>query len=227
MQENTVVALYDTFRSAKEAVTEIVQAGGSRDHIAMLANDSTGDHPPLSINPAWAREEFDTDSTSQSGIVTGAELGIGVGGILGFLVGIGTIAIPGIGPLIALGTWASVAAGATAGGVVGGVIGALTDRGVSDEDAHLYAEGLRRGGTLVTMVVPADQVDKMTQIFKKHGAVDIEKRNAHWTAEGWVSFDPDAEPLTPEQIAAAKARAAGHEAEHHQAVKSYPTPGGA
>jgi hypothetical protein len=189
MREKTVVALYDHFENAKSAVAEMIGAGAARDTIALLANTSTGDHPALSLNPAFAREEFDTDSSAQSGIVTGAEVGVGLGGLMGFLIGISSVAIPGIGFLIAAGTWATVAAGAAAGGAVGAIVGALTDHGVSDKDAHLYAEGLKRGGTLITAVVPEDHVAAMTEICKKHGAIDIEDRVAPWNAEGWVSFE--------------------------------------
>jgi hypothetical protein len=188
MREKTVVALYDHFRDAEAAVAEAVQAGAARDKVALLANTSSGDHPALALNPAFAREEFDADSTAQSGLVTGAEVGIGLGGLLGFLAGISSVAIPGIGFLIAAGTWATVAAGAAAGGAVGAIVGALTDHGVSDKDAHLFAEGLKRGGTLITLVVAEDQVPAMTAIFKKHGAVDTEDRIAPWNAEGWISF---------------------------------------
>jgi hypothetical protein len=191
MREKTVVALYELFDGAKAAVGELIEAGVGRDKIALLANSSSGDHPALSLNPAFAREQFEADSTEQSAVVTGAEVGIGVGGVLGFLLGISTVAIPGLGFLLAAGTWATVAAGAATGGALGAVIGALTDHGVSDKDAHLYAEGLKRGGTLVTVVVPESEVAAMTAIFKRHQAVDIEDRAAPWNAEGWVGFEHD------------------------------------
>jgi hypothetical protein len=66
------------------------------------------------------------------------------------LAGLGLLAIPGLGPVVAAGWLASTALGAVAGGAAGGLIGALTAAGVSQEDAHVSAEGIRRGGTLVT-----------------------------------------------------------------------------
>ena len=69
---------------------------------------------------------------------------------IGATVGLGIIAIPGIGPVVAVG-WPSKAVFAAAGGVAGGVLGALTEAGVSEEDAQAYAEGVRRGGTLLTV----------------------------------------------------------------------------
>lgn len=224
MREMTVVALYDEFADAKAAMDDLVQAGVAKDQISLLANGSSTHHPGLLSNPAYAREDMEKpESDATSGLGLAVEIGAGLGGILGLLVGVGTITIPGIGPLIAAGAWVAVAAGAAVGGIAGGVVGWMTDRGVSDDDAHLYAEGLRRGGTLITAHVPEGDVEKTTQLFKARGAVDIEKRGAAWRAEGWVSFDPESRPLTAAEIAALREReaAAGHEAEHHHQVRHY------
>ena len=192
MREKTVIALYDHFDDAKKAVAGLLAADVPSGKIALLANDSTGDHPALSINPAYAREQFDMDSQAQSPIFLGAEVGVGLGGVLGFLAGVSTIAIPGLGFLLAAGTWATVAAGATAGGVIGAVGGSLVRHGVSSADAHLYAEGLKHGGTLLTCTVDDGKVTEVTGIFKAHNPVDIEERAADWTAEGWVSLEGSA-----------------------------------
>jgi hypothetical protein len=225
MSEKTIVALYDRFEDANAALADIVQAGADREKISMLANH-VGTGTALVVNPSFAREDICTDTDSQSGVVTGAEVGLGLGGILGLLATIGTVAIPGIGPLIAIGAWATIAAAAAAGGIVGGIIGAFTDRGVTDADAHLYAEGLKRGGTLVTVIAPSDLIDRVTQIFKDHHAVDIEKRGKAWTAEGWVSFDPAGHPLSEADIDAARSSCTGHEADHHSAIRHYFHPAG-
>jgi hypothetical protein len=227
MRDTTIVALLDRFEDAQAAIADIVSAGTPRDKISLLANDSTGKHPGLIGNPAFAREELDEKSEEQPHALVGAEVGFGLGGVLGLLVGAGTIAIPGIGPLIAAGIWATIGAGAVGGGVVGGIIGALTEHGISEKDAHLYAEGLRRGGTLVTVRAAVDAYDGIAQILKNHGAVDVEKRGASWTAEGWLSFDPAAGSLPPEQIAALKAETENDTVEHPHHVRHYFNPAGA
>ncbi len=226
MQNKTVVALYDHFENAKAAVGDVIQAGAARDRISLLANDSRGDHPPLQGNPGFARQEVDTDTDRQPGVVVGAEVGLGVGGVLGLLAGVGTLAIPGIGPLVAVGAWAVAAAGAATGGVLGGIIGALTDHGITDKDAHLYAEGLRRGGTLVSAVVTEEQVDQVTEIFKRHGGVDIDKRGESWVAEGWVSFDITAPALSPVEVVAARKKSAALKdtADTPKAIRHYNHP---
>ena len=80
----------------------------------------------------------------------GAGIGAAVGGVGGLLTGLGLMAIPGVGPVVAAGWLAATAAGAVTGaavgGAAGGIIGGLTDAGVSEDDAHVYAEGVRRGG---------------------------------------------------------------------------------
>ncbi len=227
MAEKTIVALFDSFEAATAAVNDILQAGTAPERISLLANDTEGRHPPtLMSNPAFAREDVVEEESEQSHTAVGAEVGLGLGGVLGLLAGAGAIAIPGIGPLIAAGTWATIAAGAAAGGGVGGIIGALTEHGIIDKDAHLYAEGLRRGGTLVTVKVPEDQIEAIAKLFKTHGAIDIEKRSAAWVAEGWVSFDPNANPLTPAERAAL-ASGANDTVEHHHHVRHYFHPGSA
>ena len=85
-----------------------------------------------------------------TGTATGASLGTVLGGGAGLLAGLGMLAIPGLGPVVAAGWLASTLVGAGVGAAAGGVVGALTDAGVSHEDAHAYAEGINRGGTLVT-----------------------------------------------------------------------------
>jgi hypothetical protein len=191
MREKTIVALYDHYVDAKAATAAIIQAGAAANRIAHLANDSNGDHPALSINPAYAREQFDEDSTRQSRFITLGEVGIGLGLILGFLAYISPVEIPGIAALAAHGAWVPVTILAVIGGVIGVIIGLLTDHGVSGKDAALYTEGLKRGGTLVTTVVDEGIAGKITEALKGHSAVQVEERPGDWSAEGWVSLDVD------------------------------------
>ena len=96
MSQKVIVALYDHYADARAAVSDIMQAGIPGGDIALLANDSNGDHPGLSINPAFAREQFDEDSQKQSRFITLGEVGIGLGGLLGLLLTtISPVPIPG------------------------------------------------------------------------------------------------------------------------------------
>lgn len=223
MTDKTVVALYDRFADAREAVAASLAAGASPDRVTLFANSAAGDHPTLATNPSYAREEYTQDSEKQPGAVTGAEFGLGLGGAAGIVLATTAVVIPGIGPLAAFGTWAVAAAAAGAGGIVGGIVGALASHGVTSDDAHLFAEGVRRGATLSAIVVDESLVDQITRIAKTHGAVDIGKRGADWIAEGWVSFDLDGHPLTAEELRLVRERedAAGHAADHHHAIRHY------
>jgi hypothetical protein len=115
------------------------------------------------------------------------------------LAGLGVLAIPGLGPVIAGGWLFAAAIGATAGAGVGaaagGLIGALTGAGVPEADAHVYAEGVRRGGALVTVRVDADGVDIASAVLREAKGVDIADRRRLYENEGWRGFDesnPDA-----------------------------------
>ena len=112
----------------------------------------------------------------------------------------GVIAIPGIGPLVAAGVLATTLVGAAGGSLVGGLLGALTDHGVDERDAHVYSEGVRRGGTLVTVRADDTRVDEAERILNDQRPVDIAARRKHYTEAGWSEYDPKAPGYTAEQI---------------------------
>ena len=102
------------------------------------------------------------------------------GGGTGLLAALGVIAIPGIGPLVAAGVLATTLVGAAGGSLVGGLLGALTDYGVDEKDAHVYSEGVRRGGTLVTVRADDARVGEAERILNDQRPVDIAARRKHY-----------------------------------------------
>jgi uncharacterized membrane protein len=118
----------------------------------------------------------------------------------GLLVGLAALAIPGIGPVIAAGPIAAAVAGAGIGAATGGIIGALIDLGVDEDYAGYYAEGVRRGGTLVTAHVEENMADRVAGILDDYDPVNLDTRVNRWQEEGWTSYDPQSEPYTTEQI---------------------------
>jgi hypothetical protein len=128
----TVTGLFDNYEAAKDAVARLENAGFPSDDISIVSH----------------HRDDDSESNAGSGAGVGAGLGAAVGGAGGLLTGLGFMAIPGVGPVVAAGwlaaTLTGAVGGAVVGGVVGGLIGALTESGVSEEDAHLYAEGVLR-----------------------------------------------------------------------------------
>ncbi len=188
----TVTGLFDTHHDAAEAVRALRDAGVRSEDISLVANNAEG----------HAVEDDATDDVAE-GAGAGAGIGALLGGAGGLLAGLGALAIPGVGPLIAGGWLLSTAigavAGAAVGGAAGGLIGALTAAGVSESEAHVYAEGVRRGGTLVTARVEDSQADAADAILHQ-GRVDISARRADYETEGWERFDEDAPAYTPEQV---------------------------
>jgi hypothetical protein len=124
----------------------------------------------------------------------------------GLLASLGLIAIPGIGPLVAAGVLATTLAGAAAGAVGGGLIGALVDYGVSDDEAHVYAENLRRGGTLVSVRADESRLNDAELIMQRFTPVDVRERESTYRGEGWTGYNPDAPVYTPEEREAERRR---------------------
>jgi len=129
------------------------------------------------------------------GTAAGAGIGAVVGGLGGLLVGLGALAIPGIGPVIAAGPIVAALAGAGVGAVTGGVIGALVDLGIPEESAHEYAESVRRGNVLVAAQVADNRADEATRIMQRQGLVDIKREAEGWRSSGWKGFDANATPV--------------------------------
>src|SRR6187551_1826957 len=132
----TVSRVYDSYAQAREGVRALEAAGVPASDISLVANKH------VSAEHADVNEVSDT--------AKGAGIGGVLGGGAGLLAGLGLLAIPGLGPVVAAGWLAATAVGAAAGAATGGIVGALTQAGVSEADAHSYAEGIRRGGTLVS-----------------------------------------------------------------------------
>lgn len=141
-------------------------------------------------------------------------VGAVVGGAGGLLAGLGMLAIPGVGPVVAAGwlvsTLAGAATGAVAGGAAGGIIGSLTDAGVDEDDAHVYAEGIRRGSTLVSARVEDDQAIIAQAIINDSAPVDVSARRARYREEGWERFDDTSPDLTLDEIARERERLRGY-----------------
>jgi hypothetical protein len=178
--DTTVVALFDDMSTAEKAVHELENLGFSRDHISLMAANRGADDGGASTGSA------------ADGAAAGAGIGAVLGGLAGLLVGIGALAIPGIGPIIAAGPLAAALGGAGIGAAAGGVIGALVDAGIPEEQAQYYAEGVRRGGTLVTVNASEGMADRATNVLNRYGPVDINQRAASWRQSGWSGFDEDA-----------------------------------
>jgi len=191
----TIVALYDDFAAAQRATQELVANGVDRANISLVANDVAGEYGQYVNDPDATPVTVAADTTA-----VGAGTGAVIGGIGGLLVGLGALAIPGIGPIIAAGPLVSALVGAGVGAVTGGLVGALTGLGIPEAEAGYYAEGVRRGGVLVTAQVPEDSVNWAMDILDRYNPVDIEERVGLWKQRGWSNFDPNAPSYTVDSL---------------------------
>ena len=197
---STISRLYDDYDTAALAVADLERAGVPHSDISIVASNAEGwyDRDGTSRRVDHDRDHDGVDDRVE-GARTGAGIGAALGGTAGLLAGLGLLAIPGLGPVVAAGWLASMAAVAVAGGATGGIIGALTQTGVSEDDAHVYAEGVRRGGTLVTAKIPDADRARFEAILDR-SAVDIRNRASMWEKSGWTRFDANAPHYTAEEI---------------------------
>ena len=111
---------------------------------------------------------------SPEGATVGAGGGALLGGALGWLVGIGSLAIPGLGPFIAAGPIMAALAGAGVGGTVGGVAGALIGSGIPEYEAKRFEGRLKDGGYLLSVHCDnSEWTDKAKELLKRTGAENI------------------------------------------------------
>src|ERR1700747_2596196 len=191
----TISRLYDNHNDAQQAVRRLESAGVPHSDISIVANNSDS---WFNTDKKVDRDRDGVDDRAE-GAGKGAGIGAGLGGAAGLLAGLGLLAIPGLGPVVAAGWLASTALGAAAGAATGGFVGALTQAGISDEEAPLYAEGIRRGGTLVSARVPDADRARLEAILNQ-SAINLRDRSAAWQKAGWKTFDPASKPYDADQV---------------------------
>jgi len=184
MATRTVVRMFDDREHALQAVRELERAGFTQDEVSLMAAGDIG----TTATSASTGTSIGTTTAHETGSSadTGAAIGTILGGGAGLMAGIGAMAIPGLGPIVAAGWLVAVLTGAGAGAAAGGLLGSLVKSGVDETDAHTYAEGIRRGGTLVSVRGSESRVDEAEQILAGHPAVDVAARAADWRAGGWT-----------------------------------------
>ena len=175
----TISRMYENYSDAAATVHDLEEAHLPGHDISLVAN--AGAHGRASTDSRPAHETH-----SGTGAATGAGIGAALGGGVGLLAGIGSLAIPGIGPIVAAGWLVATLAGAGVGAASGGLIGALTGAGVSKEEAEVYDEGVRRGGSLVTVRVPDNEVPRVQAILNKRSSTDWQARRSEYESAGWT-----------------------------------------
>jgi hypothetical protein len=196
----TICRLYESYPEAVEVVQALEVADVPSEDISIISNnsddwfgsDKSGTGPDTEARSAEAKPAVAqaaatraaTDSRSmrlESGLL-GAAIGAATGTAGTLLGSLALLAIPGVGPAVG------------AGWLLG-----LMAAGVSEADAQVYAEGVRRGGSLVTARVQPGDINRVEAAMER-GAVDIEQRGADYRGSGWRTFNPAAAPYTADQV---------------------------
>ena len=188
----TITRLFDNYSDATTAVRELEALGIPHDNISIVANNVHGKHGAVAKG-----------AVDHGDVERGAGTGAVVGGVGGLLAGLGLLAIPGLGPIVAAGWLAATAVGAgigaAGGAATGGIIEVLKNSGHTDTEAHVYSEGVRRGGTLVSAKVSDDEAGSAEAILEGK-SVNLVAREKAYRENGWTSFDVDAPAYTADEI---------------------------
>ena len=173
--------IYKTQAGAEQAVDALKQAGFRNTDISALLPENEG-------TKDFAHEK---NTKAPEGAATGAGTGAVVGGTLGWLAGIGALAIPGLGPFIAAGPIMAALAGAGVGGTVGGLTGALVGMGIPEYEAKRYEGRVKEGGILLSVHCDSsDWTKKAKDILERTGAEDVSS-----TGEASADFSKSDKPM--------------------------------
>lgn len=153
-----------TVEQAETIVQELKQSGFTSNDISALLPDKRG-------TKDFAHEH---NTKAPEGATTGGIAGLGVGAAVGWLAGIGALAIPGVGPFIAAGPIMAALGGAAVGTAAGGIVGALVGLGIPEFEAKRYDAKIREGNILISVhTEDGDQRDTAKEVFKRNHAEDI------------------------------------------------------
>lgn len=162
--QRVVYCIAKTRQQVETIVEQLRILGFSNDDISVLLPNRSGTRD-------FAHEQH---TKAPEGASAGGAAGMGIGAILGWLAGIGTIAIPGAGPFIAAGPIMAALGGAAVGGATGGIIGALVGMGIPEYEAKRYAGKLQGGNILVSVHTDdAEERSRAKKIFEQNGGEDI------------------------------------------------------
>ena len=163
--KNTAVfGIYATRVAVENAVDMLKMEGYRNTDISVLFPENVG------------TKDFATEKHTKApeGATTGAGTGVVIGGALGWLAGIGALAIPGLGPFIAAGPIMAALAGAGVAGAVGGIVGALVGMGIPEYEAKRYEGRIKSGGILLSVHCDnSEWTKKAKELLERTGAEDI------------------------------------------------------
>jgi len=162
----TVVGVFDDFTAAINTLPDLVAEGFPREALSAVTPDS--------------KREYEQYLNTKADRPVAEEAGVGavLGGLGGFLLSLGALTIPGIGPIVAAGPLFTALAGALVGAEAGTLMGVLHGMGVPDYEAKAHADRVREGNTLVVIHAEENMVERAQAILRQHRALNIEQRSA-------------------------------------------------
>lgn len=164
MSHKSIYAIAISEGQANQILDSLIAAGFSSNDISVLFPDKDSTHQ-------FAHEKH---TKAPEGAVVGASAGGVLGGTLGLLAGIGALAIPGVGPLIAAGPLLAALSGVAAGATAGGVAGALVGLGTPELEAKRYENRIAEGNLLISVhAESSEEVERAKEVLKNAGAEDI------------------------------------------------------
>jgi hypothetical protein len=162
--KTAVFGIYPAYTSVENGVAALKAGGFNNQDISVLFPEGSG-------SKDFAHEK---GTKAPEGASAGAGTGAVLGGAMGWLVGIGALAIPGLGPFIAAGPIMAALAGAGVGGAVGGITGALIGMGIPEYEAKRYEGRVKDGGILLSVHCDTSEWKKRAkEILERTGAQDI------------------------------------------------------
>jgi hypothetical protein len=163
-KKTAVLGIYSSATEAERAVDTLVNEGFSNADVSVLMSDNQG-------SKDFAHEK---NTKAPEGTTAGVATGGAIGGTLGLLAGIGALAIPGVGPLIAAGPIMGALAGLGVGGAVGGIVGALVGMGIPEFEAKRYERRVKDGNVLLSVHChTSEDIARAKETLKRTGAADI------------------------------------------------------
>ena len=201
-----ICRLYDSYADANRVVIGLEAAGIAPSETSLISNNSdTWCRPGNACNVVPLRKQGASRDTATSGKFESAAVGGAIGATAATAASLVTmLALPGVGAVVGAGWLAALLGSMAIGGATGGLLGALTNAGISEEDAHVFVEGVRRGGTLVAARVLPTDVSRVEAMMNQ-SAVKLGERCDLYRKSGWQAFDPSAVPYTADQVRSERA----------------------
>lgn len=180
----TVAAVFSALKEAGDACIDLEHIGVPREDISLIAGNDASRHKE------YLEKARKASTSTESAAASDAAFGGGMG-ILAMLI---AFAIPGVGPIVALGPMLTVLGAMGVGAAAGGLIGALHNMGISHEEAPLYEEAVRRGAVMVAALVDDRLEEEAVAALKRHGARDVRDEADTWGHRGWSGPTHDPHP---------------------------------